>query len=187
MASPVRLTLVRHGEAAAGWGDDVDPGLSDAGHAQAEAMAAALAPLGPQPVLVSPLRRTRETAAPLEVAWDVPARVEPAVGEIVAPASEAGLDARAVWLRTAMGGRWGDLGPEHHEWRDLVVSTLTSLTEDTVVVTHFVAINVAIGAATGDDRVVLFSPGYCSRTTLSVEDGRLVLVEIGSSAATEVL
>jgi broad specificity phosphatase PhoE len=183
----VRLTLVRHGEAAAGWGDDPDPGLSDTGRAQAAAMAGALAPLGPLPVLVSPLRRTRETAAPLEVAWEVPALVEPAVGEIVAPAHAAGLDARSAWLRTAMGGRWAELDEEHHVWRDAVVAALTSLVEDTVVVTHFVAINVAVGAATGDDRVVVFSPGHCSRTTLEVEGGRLRLVDIGASAATEVL
>jgi broad specificity phosphatase PhoE len=181
------LTLVRHGEAAAGWGDDLDPGLSDAGRAQAEAVAGALSTDGPMPLLVSPLRRTRETAAPLEVAWDVTAVVEPAVGEIVAPASAAGLAGRAAWLRTAMAGRWGDLDDEHRAWRDAVVDTLVALRQDPVVVSHFVAINVAVGAATGDDRVVVFSPGYCSRTTLEVVDGRLVLVEIGSSAATEVL
>lgn len=183
----VRLTLVRHGEAAAGWGDDPDPGLSDVGKAQAQAMAAALAPFGPQPVLVSPLRRTRETAAPLEVTWDVRALVEPAVGEIVAPARAAGLEARSAWLRTAMGGRWSELDEEHHAWRDGVVDALVALDTDTVVVTHFVAINVAVGAATGDDRVMVFSPGHCSRTTLEVDDGRLRLVEVGASAATEVL
>ena len=34
-----RLTLVRHGRAAAGWGDDLDPGLDDLGRAQAESVA----------------------------------------------------------------------------------------------------------------------------------------------------
>ena len=35
-----RLILVRHGRAAGGWDDDLDPGLDDLGRAQAEAMAA---------------------------------------------------------------------------------------------------------------------------------------------------
>lgn len=181
------LSLVRHGEAAAGWGDDADPGLSPAGREQAVAAAAALAPLGPLPVVCSPLRRTRETAAPFEVEWDVEALVEPGVGEIVAPAAHAGLDARGRWLRTAMAGRWSDLGDEHLAWRDAVLAALVGIGRDAVVVTHFVAINVAVGAATGDDRVVCFTPGYCSCTTVEVADGRLRLVEVGASAATEVL
>ena len=48
-------------------------------------MAEVLAPLGPLPVVVSPLRRTRETAAPLLARWSVEPVVEPAVGELTAP------------------------------------------------------------------------------------------------------
>src|SRR5205823_2854249 len=80
-----RLILVRHGEAAAGWHQDRDPGLSEDGHRQAADMAAALAPLGPLPIVVSPLRRTRETAAPLEAVWGTAATVDCRVGEIVSP------------------------------------------------------------------------------------------------------
>ena len=53
------LYLVRHGQAAASWGEDPDPGLNALGHGQAARMAAAL---GPMPIMISPLRRTRETA-----------------------------------------------------------------------------------------------------------------------------
>ncbi len=58
-----RLILVRHGRAAGGWDDDLDPGLDELGRAQAEAMADLVAPRGPLPILVSPMRRCRETAA----------------------------------------------------------------------------------------------------------------------------
>jgi len=57
-----KLYLVRHGQAAASWGEDPDPGLNALGHGQAARMAAALAALGPMPIMISPLRRTRETA-----------------------------------------------------------------------------------------------------------------------------
>ena len=56
------LYLVRHGQAAASWGEEPDPGLNALGHGQAARMAAALAALGPMPIMISPLRRTRETA-----------------------------------------------------------------------------------------------------------------------------
>jgi broad specificity phosphatase PhoE len=181
------LHLVRHGEAASGWGGDLDPGLSDLGRRQAEEVTHRLALLGPMPILTSPLRRTRETAEPLAARWGVEPVVDPAVGEIVAPAEHAGLEARAAWLREAMAGTWSALGETHHAWRRLVVERLLLLEADTVVVTHFVAINVAVGAATGDDRVVCFAPGNCSVTTLRSEGGVLVVESLGGEARTQVL
>ena len=34
----VEIILIRHGEAASSWGDDLDPGLSNLGKSQAEAV-----------------------------------------------------------------------------------------------------------------------------------------------------
>ena len=63
------LFLIRHGKPAAVWGEaDDDPGLDDAGRAQAEAARDHLLSLPedqrPSRVVSSPLRRCRETAAP---------------------------------------------------------------------------------------------------------------------------
>lgn len=181
------LYLVRHGEAASGWDGDLDPGLSDLGRRQAEQVADRLAPLGPLAIVTSPLRRTRETAAPLEARWATEAVVDPGVGEIVAPMEHAGLDARVAWLRTAMSGTWSSLGAEHHAWRRLVVERLLAVPADTVVFTHFVAVNVAVGEATGDDRVVCFSPANCSVTVLRNDGGVLRLESPGDQATTQVL
>lgn len=169
-----RLTLVRHGEAAAGWGDDPDPGLSELGRRQADAVAQALAAAGPMPILVSPLRRTLETADPLARRWRTEAIVEPGVGEIRTP---TGLGDRATWLRGVMAGRWSEQDPRLRAWADDVVDVLLAQAEDTVVVSHFVAINVAVGRASGDDRVVCVRPGNCSRTVLDTAGGALRLVE----------
>src|SRR5438876_10730367 len=92
-----RIYLVRHGRAAADWGSHVDPGLDDVGRTQAEAMASELAPKGPLPLVASPLRRTRETAAVLERRWELGARIQPPSGEIPSPVED--LAARADWLR----------------------------------------------------------------------------------------
>ncbi|HVF08334.1 MAG TPA: histidine phosphatase family protein [Actinomycetota bacterium] len=177
-----RLTLIRHGHAAAGWADDPDPGLDALGHAQAAALVDLVD--GPAPLFVSPLRRTRETAAPLAQAWSIEPVIEPGVGEITAP---DGLDDRAAWLRAALASSYADLGAVHGSWRDRVLSTLRSLPDGAVVVSHFVAINAAVGAASGDDRLVCFTPDNCSRTTLTVDaDGRFSVVELGAGAVTTV-
>jgi broad specificity phosphatase PhoE len=179
-----RLILVRHGEAAAGWTADVDPGLSERGRAQAEAMAAALAQQGPMPVVVSPLRRTRETAAPLEERWRVEARVDPAVGEVPSPVDD--LAERGSWLADLFGRTWSELGSDLHEWRDTVLSGLRAIDQDAVVVTHYVAINVAVGAATGSDRFVSYNPDYCSQTVVEVSDDTLTVVQLGDERTTRV-
>jgi broad specificity phosphatase PhoE len=165
-----RVLLVRHGRAAAGWDDDLDPGLDDLGRAQASAMAAHLASVGPWPLVVSPRRRTRETAAALEGAWGVGARVESRVGEIATP-DGIGLADRGTWLRDLVDRRWSELGHDLKVWRQDVLEALWALDTETVVVTHFVAINVAVGWATGDDRVVSVSPDYCSVTALDNRPG----------------
>lgn len=179
------LRLVRHGRAAAGWSGQHDPGLDDVGRAQADAVAATLAPCGPLPVVVSPLRRTRETAAAFERVWGTEARVDVAVGEIPSPTDD--LVERERWLLGVLASRWVDLDDRLRAWRDGVVSSLVALPADAVVVTHFVAINAAVGAATGDDRLVSFHPDNCSVTVLENDGAELRVVEIGAERGTVVL
>lgn len=181
-----RIWLVRHGEAAAGWGDDPDPGLSEHGAAQADAVASRLAgTIGdPVPVLTSPLRRCVETASPLASRWGVEPVVEPAVGEIVPPAGRAELADRPVWLREVMSSSWEDLPDSDRAWRRSVLGRLAAIDADTVVFTHFVLINAAVGAAAGDDRVVVFRPANCSVTELHLVGGRLQVARLGDEMGT---
>lgn len=180
------LVLVRHGEAAAGWDGDADPGLSDLGRSQAARVAADLAVLAGTPLVVSPLRRTRETAAPIAEALGVVPTVDPAVGEVVAPAEHASLAARGLWLRGFMAGGWTGVHPGLATWRDGVLGALRGLPGDAVVVTHFIAINAAVGAALGDDRVVSFRPANCSRTILRIGDDGVDVARLGDEADTEI-
>ncbi|MGZ4673736.1 MAG: histidine phosphatase family protein [Ilumatobacteraceae bacterium] len=179
----IRLHLVRHGRAAAGWDTDPDPGLDALGLQQASAVAARLTQLGPRSVLTSPLRRCRETAAVLAELWQVEPRIEPTVAEIPSPEGVAMAD-RVDWLREAMVGTWGELGPRYVAYRDQVVSFLAGLANDSVVFSHFIAINAVIGVALGDDRLVVRSLDNCSVTVVDVVDGALQLVESGHEADT---
>jgi broad specificity phosphatase PhoE len=181
-----RLYLIRHGRPLAGYDQDHDPGLDELGRAQAKAAADELAPLGPLPVVTSPLRRTRETAAPFEQQWGITASVDPAVGEINSPTDD--LAERSAWLLEILRGerRWADLDAERRGWRDGVVGALLSCDVDTVVTTHYIAINAAVGSATADDRVVNFRPDNCSCTVLESDGRSLTLVELGRERETVV-
>jgi broad specificity phosphatase PhoE len=182
-----RLYLVRHGRAAAGWNTDPDPGLDDIGRRQAAATAQRLHPLGPLTIVTSPLLRCQQTAASLAAPWGVTPSIEPGVAEIPSPDGVPMAD-RVEWLREAMRGTWTALGARYVGYRDNVVRTLISLPADTVVFSHFVAINAAIGAAIGDERLVIRSLDNASVTVMDVivETGSpvLQLVEGGEEADT---
>jgi broad specificity phosphatase PhoE len=175
-----RLYLVRHGRAAAGFGESHDPGLDEVGRQQANEVAQELAPRGPLPVISSPLRRTRETSAPLVNLWNVEPAVELAVAEIPSPTES--LQERVGWLREFMAGSWRNATPVLAAWREDAINALLAIREDTVIFSHYIAINVAAGAAVGDERVVVFSPDNCSVTIFENDGGTLRLIEKGREA-----
>jgi len=177
------IYLIRHGEPAGSWGAHPNPGLTELGARQSADAAEALARAGAKWVVVSPLQRCRETAAPFEKLMETHARIEPAVGEIVAP---AGTPDRAAWLKGVMTGNWTNAGQAYEAWRREALAAVEKVQDETAVFSHFVAINAIVGLLTGDDRVVVFRPSHCSITKLDRRGGKLVVVELGSEAATVV-
>lgn len=178
-----RIHLVRHGRATGGWDVDPDPGLDDVGRSQAVRLVARLAELPPRPIVCSPMRRCRETAAPLATAWAVEPVIDATVSEIPSPPGVP-VGQRVPWLRAAMAGSWGDLGEPWTAYRDAVVASLAARPADTLIVSHFVAINAVIGACIGDDRLVIRRLDNTSVTIVDATPGGLVLVEAGAEADT---
>lgn len=184
MNAAVQLYLIRHGRPLAGFGEDPDPGLDALGRRQAVAVANELQALGPLPLLTSPLQRARDTAVPFERMWQCQARVEPAVAELPSPGRE--LAERAAWIRRVLRARWSELPAVHQDWRDRLIAFLGGLQTSSLITTHFVAINAAVGAASHDDRLVCFEPDHCSCTVLEVTAGTLRLVRLGRERQTRV-
>jgi broad specificity phosphatase PhoE len=176
------LYLVRHGRAAAGV-EDLDPGLDELGHAQARAAAQALLHAGARRLIVSPLRRTRETAAPIAAALNLTAEIRDEVAEVFDP--ELAVADRRALLGPLLSGRWSEQSEALRQFRDRVLSTLITLAqanETTIVVSHFVAISAGIGAALGEDRISPAAVPNASITRLEIREGALGLIEAGGVA-----
>ena len=178
------IHIVRHGRAQAGF-EASDPGLDVLGQDQAECAAKELARLSPRPILTSPLRRARETAAALGRTWKCKPIVEQTVAEIPTPA-RVNFAERVPWLRAFMGGSWRDADPDLLVWRKNVIATLLAVPEDVVIFSHFVAINVGVGASVGDDRVAVFAPDNCSITVFETNGTTLKLIELGRQSTTRI-
>ena len=180
------ILLVRHGQAAAGFGSHRDPGLDDVGRDEAEATAEELATRfeAPVPIYSSPLKRARETAAPLARKWGSEVILEPRVAEIPSPTED--LRERARWLQGVMAGKWTDLPEELLRWRREMIDCVLGFETDTVVFCHFIAINVVVGAATGAEGLIVFRPGNGSVTNMSIGGRTLTLRVLGSQSETRV-
>jgi broad specificity phosphatase PhoE len=183
----VRLHLVRHGRAAAGWNVDRDPVLDELGQQQAVEVAQLLVGLGPLPLYSSPLRRCQETSGPLSALWKTTPVIEPRVAEIPSPVGVA-LEERVEWLRGAMAGTWTQLGMSdgdvYTQYRRNLLGSLSAMSHDAVIFSHFIAINVVIGEALSDDRLVVKSLDNCSVTTVVVHNGKFTIEEMGREADT---
>lgn len=179
----IKVHLIRHGRAAAGWNDSLDPDLDRIGVTQAAEIAAELGEWQPLALFSSPLARCRQTAAPLARRWGVEPVIAPQVAEIPSPEGVPMVE-RVDWLRRVMGGTWGELDDRYGSYRAGAVDFVAGQQRDAVVFSHFVAINAVIGAALDDDRLVIYSLDNCSVTTIAVEDGRLRLLSAGRQADT---
>lgn len=184
--------VIRHGRPASTWGGaDEDPGLDEVGLSQAKALADEILSLPPEErprrVVSSPLRRCRETAAPLAEALGVQIVIDPRVGEIPTPAALSAAE-RPAWLRKAFGGRWdeivGDL--DYTTWTQGVAAALVEH-GGAAVFSHFVALNGAVSIATGRPEVMAFRPDHCSRTVFEIDGDRLILIAKGREAQSQVL
>ncbi len=192
------IYLVRHGRVTATPQDARDPELDAAGQAQAEAATQELLRRLPQPltILCSPLRRCRETAAPLARAWNVEPRIEPRVIEVPSPHDPA--LSRDAWLDRVLTGSWDEaaqFGEGHEagyarrfaEWRRGVVQAVLDCAGDTVIFAHFIPINVLVAAVLDASRVVSFRPANGSITVFETRGGVIRLVEQGREVASRVV
>jgi len=178
------IYLVRHGEAAAGWGEHPDPGLSDNGWIQAEAVAKKLIALDVSHARTSPMMRCRETASAYGNLTENLIHVEPKVTEIPTPGD---IVDRRTWLRNLMAGRWSETPHDVKTWHQNLIEAVSALPDNTVVFSHFIAINAIVGQLTNSPSVTVFRPNYCSVTVLAKNGTRLKLIERGESLDTRVL
>jgi len=178
------IYLIRHGEAAAGWGDELDPGLSDLGKQQAETAAQTLLDLGVTSAIKSPMLRCQETAGAFERLAGITAPIEQAVSEIETPLD---LKDRGTWLKGVMSGNWDEAGHDFTPWRTRALDAVTALPDNTAVFSHFIAINAIVGLLENDPRVIVFKPTYCSITQLSRAGDGLAVAQRGAELDTRVL
>ena len=191
----MELIVIRHGLPAAAAGD-LDPPLSTVGRRQAAAMAARLRTEPIDAVYVSPLRRARQTAAPLEAALGHTAVVHDGLAEwdrdadAYVPLEElraAGDERWAAMVAGDLAALGVDVGAFRSRVRDAVdVIVATHPGERVAVVCHGGVINAVTADVLGLDRLLWFEPAYASITrVLAGRGGRRALRTVNDAAHLE--
>ena len=139
---------------------------------------------GPLRIYSSPLTRTRETADELAKLWGVTVQIEDRVAEV--PSGDRDLASRSAWLAEVMRGSWRTLSPDLMHWRNNMIEFVEKCPGDSVVFAHYVAINILVGSAEGNDHMVVFRPENASITEFDNTDGRLSVVSKGIEATTKI-
>ncbi len=180
-----KLFLVRHGEAAARWGEARDPGLSDLGREQASAVSEELlAQLDGQVNIVSsPLLRARQTAEPFAAALGASVEIDHRFREIQAPAA---LTHRWEWLKQFAQQTWESQSESLLEWRARATERLMEYSGCTVVFTHFMMLNAVVGQLTDCSDTLCFRPNNGSITQLQRDGNALQVISLGNESKTVV-
>ena len=145
----IRIALIRHGRASAGWDTALDPELDDLGRSQAESVAQKLETIFKDQsaeIISSPLLRCQQTAKAFALIRGAEVRVTHEVTEIPSPDGVT-MNARVEWLRGALQGNWADLGANYLEFRDSTVKFIRAIDRNTVIFSHFIAINASLRRA----------------------------------------
>jgi broad specificity phosphatase PhoE len=171
----MELLLIRHGEPVRIAQGEVegaaDPQLTARGTEQAERLGAWLAVEGVDTIITSPLRRARETAAPLAAALGITPVIDPGVSEYDAgsgeyiPIEELRELKDERW-QAQIEGRWED-GTDPFVFQAEVVRAMDGIIErfpggKVAVVCHGGVINVYLAQVLGIERALWFHPEYTS-------------------------
>jgi probable phosphoglycerate mutase len=154
-ARPVRAEVL-HGPA--------DPELSDIGHVQAEALAKWLADEQLDAIYVSPLRRARQTAGPVEAITGIAAVVDNDVAEYDRDASEY---IPIEELKATGDERWREVPETPEEFQHAVIAAMERIVnahpgQRVAVICHGGVINVYAAFVLRLATSMFFLPGYTS-------------------------
>ena len=192
----MELLLIRHAlpirvEGASG---PADPPLSETGHRQSQALVRWLEPEAIDALVVSPMVRARETAAPLAAARGLDAVVHEGVAEFdkdadsYVPMEELKAAGDPRWQEIVDGGYFGDgdLTPERFQ------ATVVEAVEEVIaghagataaIVCHGGVINAYVAHVLGIDDLLFFEPGYTSISRIRASRrGHRMVVSLNETA-----
>ncbi len=184
--SDISIILIRHGEAAASWSEDPDPGLSDNGHEQAESLLIhdCYQDLSGYQFISSPKLRAIETSNFLAKKFNKNVRTDLSFSEI--PATGVQMKDKMEWLGNISSMPIEDLPLEVAVWRKEIITSLLLTKSNTVIFSHFMVMNVIASYARGEQRLLSFYPDYTSFIKIVLRNESIHSIEFDKEKKTKI-
>jgi probable phosphoglycerate mutase len=184
--SDISIILIRHGEAAASWSKDPDPGLSDNGHEQAESLLIrhCYQDLSGYQFISSPKLRAIETSNFLAKKFSKDVKTNSTYSEI--PSTGILMKDKMEWLGSISSMPIEDLPLEVAAWRKEIITSLLSIKNNTIIFSHFMVMNVLASYANGEQRLLSFYPDYTSFIKIVLRNGSIYSIEFDKEKKTKI-
>ena len=184
--SEINLIFIRHGEAASSWVSHEDPGLSEKGLEQSEAILHRedLQNLKNYKFISSPRKRAIETSRPLVKKFNKKIVIDETFNEI--PSSDVDNNKKRQWLEKIVKMKKSDLPKNILDWQQKIYESVLESQGNTVIFSHFMVINSLISNILESDTIFYFYPDNTSVTKIFLNNGEVKSFQIGDNKKTHV-
>ena len=184
--SEINLIFIRHGEAASSWVSHEDPGLSEKGLEQSEAILHRedLQNLKNYKFISSPRKRAIETSRPLVKKFNKKIVIDETFNEI--PSSDVDNNKKRQWLEKIVKMKKSDLPKNILDWQQKIYASVLKSKCDAVIFSHFMVINSLISNILESDTIFYFYPDNTSVTKIFLNNGEVKSFQIGDNKKTHV-
>ena len=182
--SEINLLLVRHGEAAESWGNHPDPDLSELGIKQSALLVnnEILKLLDSYSFVSSPKLRAKMTAEPLIMKFNKELLINDVYSEI--PSNDIDKSQKKARLTDLMNTEIRDLPDFVVNWRDNIIKDSLNVSQNTIIFTHFMVINVLVSSLLKKNALMYFHPNYVSITKITLENKKVKSISLGDEKKT---
>lgn len=142
---------MRHGKTGMIWHPDSDLGLNETGTKQACKFAQKFSTKNPTQIICSPLKRARESALPLSAVWKTNIIYDSRIGEV--PFPRDCQKSATEWLSDILKSKWSKSNKAIKSWKNNAYRLVHSISEDTIIFTHFLTISAVVSTIKKSDIV----------------------------------
>ena len=176
--SDINIILIRHGEAAASWSEDPDPGLSKDGHKQAESllMHDNYQDLSGYQFISSPKLRAIETSNLLAKKFNKNVEIDETYTEI--PSDGVLMKDKMEWLGKIASMPINNLPIGVVDWRKKIISALLSIQVNTVIFSHFMVMNALASFENDAGKLLSYYPDYTSSIKIIIRNKSIISIQI---------
>ena len=168
--SQTEIIFIRHAEAASSWENHSDPVLSDLGITQSKNLIHhnELQKLNNYNFVSSPKLRAIQTSEYLSKKFNKELVIDSTFIEI--PSDNIHLSKKREWFKELIKTKKDDLPDNIKKWKDDILIKTKSFSQNTIIFTHFMVMNLLVSEFKSKDTLLCFYPDNTSILKIEIKN-----------------